>query len=181
MKKTEKIVLFDIDDTLIKSKAKIYVLNDQNEIIKKLTPAQYNHYKCKVGEHFNYDEFDNEEILNNARFTKFWKTLKEFYDKGVNVGIVTAREDKEMLIRFFLNNGMDINRYLIFPVGGKTCKFRGKIQDRKRQVIEHLSARGYKNFVFYDDNEDNLKEVAQMKKRIGVKIKTIQAICQKRK
>ena len=176
MKKTEKIVLFDLDDTLIKSKAKIYVLNEQNKVIKKLTPAQYNYYKCKDGEHFNYDEFDDEEILNNSKFMKLWETLKDFYDSGIHVGIVTAREDKEMLIRFFLKNGIDINRYLVFAIGGPECKFKGRIQDRKRQVIEHLSARGYKNFLFYDDNKDNLNEVASMRDRIGVKIETVQAV-----
>lgn len=175
MKKTEKIVLFDIDDTLIKSKAKINVLDANNKLIKKLTPAQYNHYIRKDGEHFAYDDFDNEEILNAGKLTKFWKTLQETYNLGYHVGIVTAREDKEMLLRFFLRHGLDINRYLIFTIGGKDCKFQGKIQDRKRQVIEHLSARGYKNFVFYDDNEDNLREVAKMKDKIGVKIKTIKA------
>ena len=70
MGNTEKIVLFDIDDTLIKSKAKIYVLDEQNNLVRKLTPAQYNHYKRKEGEHFNYDEFDNEEILNKAKNLK---------------------------------------------------------------------------------------------------------------
>lgn len=107
---------------------------------------------------------------------KLWWTLKELYDKGINVGIVTAREDKEMLIRFFLRNGMDINRYLVFAVGGSECKFKGRIRDRKRQVIEHLSARGYKNFMFYDDNKDNLNEVASMRDRIGVKIETVQVV-----
>ena len=175
MVKTDKIILFDIDDTLIKSKAKIYVLNNENKVIKKLTPEMYNTYVRKEGEHFSYDEFDNERILNEAKLTKFWKIMTDVYDAGFNVGIVTAREDKEMLIRFFLSRGVDINRYLIFPIGGKDCKFQGTIQDRKRQVIEHLSARGYKNFVFYDDNEDNLREVAKMSNKIGVKIKTIKA------
>lgn len=173
MKQDNKIILFDIDDTLIKSQAKIYVLNNQNEIVRKLTPAQYNTYVRKEGEHFSYDEFDNEDILNRAKFTKFWTKLTEAYNQGFNVGIVTAREDKEMLIRFFKRNGIDLDRYLIFAIGGKGCKFQGRIQDRKRQVIEHLSARGYKNFEFYDDNEENLNEVAKMEKRIGVDIKTI--------
>lgn len=175
MQKSDKIILFDIDDTLIKTKARIHVLDSNNTIIRKLTPAQYNSYKCKDGERFGYDEFDNEEILNNATFTKFWKVLQEVYSLGYNVGVVTAREDKEMLIRFFLKNGIDINRYLIFPVGGKACKFKGRIHDRKRQVIEHLSARGYKNFIFYDDNEDNLREVSRMSDRIGVEIETVKA------
>ena len=175
MTKSNKIILFDIDDTLIKSKAKVHVLNANNKVVKKITPGQYNTYVCKEGEHFDYSEFENEEILNKARLTKIWKTLNKAYDMGMNVGIVTAREDKEMLIRFFSNRGLDINRYLIFPVGGKNSKFKGKIQDRKRQVIEHLSARGYKNFEFYDDNEDNLNEVAKMKDKIGIKIKTIKA------
>lgn len=177
MENTNKIVLFDIDDTLIKSKARITVLNDQNRVIRKLTPAQYNHYTRKVGEHFSYEDFDNEEILNKAKLTKFWDTLDECYRKGLTVGIVTAREDKEMILRFFAKNGIQFNRYLVFPIGGKDCKFQGKIKDRKRQVIEHLSAHGYKKFIFYDDNEENLKEVAQMKDRIGVNIKTIQAVC----
>ena len=67
MKKTEKIILFDIDDTLIKSSAKIIVLDKQSKIVKKLTPAQYNTYVRKDGEYFSYDEFDNEKILNNAK------------------------------------------------------------------------------------------------------------------
>jgi phosphoglycolate phosphatase-like HAD superfamily hydrolase len=173
MKKSNKIILFDIDDTLIKSDAKIYVLNEYNQIIKKLTPAEYNTYVCSDGEHFGYDEFDNEKILNEAKLTKFWNEMIHLYNKGYHIGIVTAREDKEMLIRFFLQHGIDINRHLIFAVGGEDCKFKGRIQDRKRQVIEHLSARGYKNFCFYDDNEKILNEVAKMRDRIGVNIKTI--------
>ena len=173
MKKTDKIILFDIDDTLIKSKAKICVLNSNKQIIKKLTPSQYNTYVKKEGETFSYSDFDNEEILNKAKQTNLWKTLRETYKKGINVGIVTARENKEMLLRYFLNNGLDINRYLVFAVGGKSEKYKGKIKDRKRQVIEQLSARGYKKFVLYDDDEENLKEVSQMEKRIGVEIETI--------
>ena len=71
--KKRKIILFDIDDTLIKSKAKIYVLNKDNKVIKKLTPAQYNIYKKKEGESFAYDDFDNEEILNDAKLPSFGK------------------------------------------------------------------------------------------------------------
>ena len=173
----KKIILFDIDDTLIKSNAKIYVLNRDNKIIKKLTPAQYNHYIKKDDESFAYDDFDNEEILNKAKLTEFWKTLDKVYNSGYTVGIVTAREDKEMLLRFFSKRGIVFDRYLVFPIGGNNCKFKGKIKDRKRQVIEHLSAHGYTDFVLYDDNEDNLREVERMRDRIGVKIKTIKAIC----
>lgn len=168
-----KIVLFDIDDTLIKSKAKIYVLDENNRVVKKLTPAQYNTYNKKDGEHFSYIDFNNEEILNSAKHTKLWDTLLKEYRNGTNIGIVTAREDKEMLLRYFIKNGLDINRYLMFPVGGKSEKYKGSIKNRKRQVIEHLSARGYKKFVLYDDDEENLKEVSKMEKRIGIKIEAI--------
>lgn len=171
-----KILLFDIDDTLITSDACVYVLNRKNKVVRKLTSNEYNSYVLKKNEHYDFRDFDNPEILRNARFTKYWNILLKEYIKGNKIGIVTAREDKEMIYNFLLENGVDIEKRFIFAVGSKECRFSGKIEDKKRQVVEHLSARGYDTFVFFDDNINNLTEAKKMENKIGVNVQTIQAV-----
>ena len=57
--KKEKLVIFDLDDTLIKTDAKIKIVDSKTgEIFQELTPAEFNFYSSKVSNHFlNFDDF----------------------------------------------------------------------------------------------------------------------------
>lgn len=169
---SNRILLFDVDDTLIHSNAKIDVVKN-GKVIKSLTPAEFNYYKLGPGEEYDFKEFRSYEALLEATFLPFWKTMKREYNKGTHIGILTARENGDMFKKFFLTKGIDIKDELIFTTGDPD--YSGSVEERKTQAIERLINVGYKTFVFFDDSEANLKEVKKMENKHDIKVITVKA------
>ena len=154
--KSNKLIIFDLDDTIIHTTANINVVKN-GKVIKTINNNEYNTYELKPGEYFDYSEFTNPEILKHEQFTKYWNTLKREYKKGTHISIITARQDATMIKEFFLRNGIDIKQELVFAVGAPDFMYKGTIAQRKTRVIKLLSKIGYDTMIFFDDNEDNLK------------------------
>ena len=51
------VIIFDIDDTMFKSKARVLVKNKNTAQSNALSPKQFNSYKLSKGEEFDYGEF----------------------------------------------------------------------------------------------------------------------------
>ena len=171
---SDKIILFDVDDTLINTTAQIWIKKN-GKYIKKLTNNEYNDYKLKPGEEFDYKEFDDLELLNNESLKKYWYTLKREYGKGTHIGILTARGDIDMIQKFLLNKGVDIKKDLIFAIGDPRLGLVGSIHQRKSEVINILYNKGYRRFIFFDDNVNNLQSVKNIEKTLPIKIHVIKA------
>lgn len=169
---SDRILLFDIDDTLIHSDAKINIMKD-GEVIKEITPAEYNYYRLKEGESFDYSDFRSYDTLVKSIMLPFWNTLKKEYRKGTHIGLLTAREDADMFKKFCLAKGIDIKDELIFATGDNY--YSGSVEERKTQAIERLYKVGYRTFIFFDDSETNLQKVKEMEKKLPIKIHTIKA------
>ena len=109
-----KLAVFDLDDTLIVSSAKIQVLDVKTgKVIKSLTPAEFNYFKPSNKHSLSFTEFEDLEILKKSSFIKeVLDKLQEFYRSGIHVSIVTARSDSKMIREFFLINGIDIHPFL---------------------------------------------------------------------
>lgn len=168
---SSRIILFDVDDTLIHTTAKISIVKN-HKVIKRITNAEYNEYRLKPGESFSYEEFDDPSILNNEKFTPYWDTLKREYKKGTHIGILTARGDSDMIRDFFKNNSILIKKDLVFAVGDPKLKLTGSIAERKAEVISKLVWLGYKTFIFFDDNETNLRSAKELESKFNIKIIT---------
>ena len=171
---SDKLLIFDVDDTLINTTASIWVMKD-NKPIKKLSNSEYNNYQLKDGEWFDYREFDDPKILHKETFTKYWDTLKREYSKGTHISILTARSIGDEIREFFLNNGIDIKQQLVFAVGDSNMGMTGSVQDRKAKIIGELALLGYKTMVFFDDNEGNLNAAKALEKKFNIKIHTVKA------
>ena len=171
---SDKLLIFDVDDTLINTTASIWVMKD-NKPIKKLSNSEYNNYRLKDGEWFDYREFDDPKILHKETFTKYWDTLKREYSKGTHISILTARSIGDEIREFFLNNGIDIKQQLVFAVGDSNMGMTGSVQDRKAKIIGELALLGYKIMVFFDDNEGNLNAAKALEKKFNIKIHTVKA------
>ena len=50
------LTMFDVDETMFMTKAKVHVVKD-GKVIKKLDNQQFNTYKKKPGEEFDFGEF----------------------------------------------------------------------------------------------------------------------------
>lgn len=169
---SKKLLIFDIDDTLINTTAEILVRRS-GRVIKRLSNSDFNDYSLNAGEEFDFSEFNDPKILNKETFTKYWDTLKREYNKGTHIAILTAREDKDMILKFFLKNGIDIKPSLVFAVGDPKLGLKGSIQRRKSKIIEYYIKLGYDTLVFFDDNENNLKFTKELEMKFNVKIHTV--------
>ena len=170
---SDKVLIFDIDDTLIKSDAQVFVRYN-GKIIKTLSSEEYNEYVLKPGESFSYEEFGDIKKMLSAEITPYFHTMKREYKKGVHISIITARSNKNMIHDFFLKkSGIDIHPDLIFATGDDVSDC--SISEKKGRCIKTLVNYGYRTLIFFDDNIDNLKEVKMMGKQLGVKVHVIKA------
>ena len=168
---SNKILIFDIDDTLIHTNATIKVIKD-GKVIQELSPADYNNYEWHEGESFDYSNFDSLFFLQTGVFTPYWNTLKREYEKGTHIAILTARSRPAMIRKFFLKHGVDIKKELIFCCGYSKFPWKGTTQYKKAKSIEHLMKLGYKIFVFFDDDDNNLKSAKTLETKFPIKIIT---------
>ena len=172
-KHADKVLVFDIDDTLIKSNAKVFVKKN-GKIVKRLDTQEYNTYVLRHGETFAYDEFKDLDKMLNAEITPYFKTMEREYKRGVHISILTARAGKKLIHDFFIKkSGIDIHPDLIFTIGDDMSNL--SVAEKKAKCIRTLVQYGYTTLIFFDDNVDNLTEVKSMGHKLGVKIHTIKA------
>lgn len=169
---SNKIILFDLDDTIIDTIAEIGVVRG-GKVIKRLPNAEFNDYVLGPGESFDFGEFDDPILLDQSPFTKYWNTLKREYKKGTHIGILTARSDCRMIKEFFLKNGIRIKDELVIAINDPSLGLKGSIQEKKTEAIRILAGVGYDNFIFFDDNEPNLKSAKALESQLNIKVTTV--------
>jgi hypothetical protein len=169
---SNKIILFDLDDTIIDTIAEIGVVKG-GKVIKRLPNAEFNDYVLGPGESFDFGEFDDPILLDQSPFTKYWNTLKREYRKGTHIGILTARSDCRMIKEFFLKNGIRIKDELVIAINDPSLGLKGSIQEKKTEAIRILAGVGYDNFIFFDDNEPNLKSAKSLESQLNIKVTTV--------
>ena len=174
-----KILVFDLDDTLVISAAKIKVCNKKTGECYSLTPEEFNTYEKGEHEELNFDEFKSLEIMKAGKLIEYYlKIFKEAYKSKIAVGIVTARDDRKMIHRWLREHvGYRIDYELIFAVNDPIHKYKGNISDRKKAAFKELIEMGYNDLQFYDDDDANLRLVKSLEKEYdGIAISTIKAI-----
>ena len=177
----KKIFIFDLDDTLIISKAKIIVTDIKNGDTFSLTPEEFNSYEKNPKHVLNFDEFRNIEILKGAKIIdKYIKILEKNYKKGNAIGIITARDDKKMIFDFFKEHlGFHIDDKLIWAINDPKSGLSGNIAERKRQAFEWFINEGYVDLTFYDDDNENINIIKKLAKdkdgKKQLKIKAVKA------
>ena len=151
-----KAFVFDFDDTLARTSCMVKVLFN-GEVVKQLTPAEYNTYKLANGESFDYSDF--ETIINPVALETL-ELAKQVYTENHSVYILTARGSKvKNAIADFLNcNGIHAKE--IYCVGDK----KSAIEIEKRIVLVAIME-NYDKVFFYDDHAGNIEQA----EKIGVK------------
>lgn len=156
--KKDRLVIFDLDDTLVKTDAKIKIVHRRSKkIIMELTPQEFNNLENVSSHMLDFDDFDCPEILRQGRIIhSVFSKLKSYYKKGIPVSIVTARSSSKLVRDFFLENGIDIHPSLIIAVNDPVLNLKGSIPEKKQEAIKGLIDSGYTKLVFFDDSQDNL-------------------------
>ena len=73
--KTKRCYCFDLDDTLIKTSAKIRVYRN-GVYVKSLTPKEYNFYEQHPDDKLDFKDFLDGEMILNAKKHTIWPVIK---------------------------------------------------------------------------------------------------------
>lgn len=180
------IHVFDLDDTLIRTKAEVRVVDSHGAEIKRLTPAQFTTHALGPGERYDFRDFGDVGILARGEPVGYTRTIIETLLKNgtrSDFAILTARGDKRLhapfLIRLFQGLfGIRLRNSLIFNLSDERfLKYKDAaevpealrehlsdrrfskltVPERKALVIaQDLAARGYNDISLFDDSRENL-------------------------
>lgn len=157
--------VWDIDDTLGKTNARVMVIKD-GQIVKVLEPSEYNLYKLKEDEKFDYSQFRCGKLFRET-FTPINNVLDEaktiVYNQDINSKsiIITARadfKDHKEFLQAFRDHGFPIDNVFVERAGNISelnPKFPAHIN--KGVILKKYLKTGKWNRVcMWDDHEKNL-------------------------
>lgn len=183
------ITFFDIDESLFKTFAMINVLDKETgEVIKKLNNQEFNTYKLKDNEIFDFHEFRDAKLFKETSIpiSQTIKRIKRMFQnidiRGSKVIMLTARadfDDKETFLSKFREVGIPIDKIYVERIGNFTenskiyksiIKKMGmpkSVSDAKKKVImNYISTGEYRRVRLVDDCMDNLKDFLNIEKNI---------------
>lgn len=165
------LTIFDIDDTLFRTTAKVNVVKD-GKVIRELSNQEFNTYKLKPGESFDFKQFASAELFRKTstpigRMIGKMKTiLKRAIRKGSRVIVVTARanfDKKEIFLDTFRAHGIDIDSSYVERAGNLNL---GSPAKNKRFVFhKYLRSGQYKRIRLFDDSKQNLNSFMSLAKQ----------------
>jgi len=154
-----KLVVFDIDDTLVNTNTLVNVVRD-GEVVKQLNSHDFTHYHLQPGEEFDFGRFrDAREFYTNARpIAPMISRLKQDIATGNKVIMLTARadfNDRDVFLDTFRQYGIDMDRVHVYRAGN--LQTRAATEEKKKIILRHLlGQRHYDKVIMYDDAVPNL-------------------------
>lgn len=166
--------VFDIDDTLFHTTALIKVRKD-GKIIHSLTNQEFNSYKLKSGEKFDFDEFGSSKkfhdesvpmhtMLDNLK--RIHNRIKNNLSPGSKIIMNTARgdfDDKDKFLDKFKQHGVDIDDIHVHRAG----TLPGDEPPATKKLVfirRYLDKKPYKEVFMYDDSRSNLRAFLTLQK-----------------
>jgi hypothetical protein len=157
----DNLSVWDIDDTLFVSpKTNVYVTKN-GSIVRKLTTEQFNGYKLKPGEQFDFFEFKDADLFFRTAkpLTGNLKTAKiALQSRNTMVLILTARSDfnnKDLFLKKFEMYGLDMSKPNIHVVRSGNLGM-STVEGKRAVLAEVLKAHQFKTASMYDDDMRNL-------------------------
>ncbi len=164
------LIIFDIDDTLLHTTAKIKVLNAQGQVIRDLTNQEFNNYQLQPGEKFDFGEFrDAEKFRQESKpIVPMIRKLKTILNHAGNAKVImlTARADfdnKEEFLQTFKDLGINMSRVHVHRAGNlpgdESPAYKKAVWVRK-----YLDTKQYGHVRLYDDSMSNLRVFKELQK-----------------
>jgi len=166
------LTIFDIDDTLFNTTAKVAVVKN-GRVARQLTSQQFNSYQLNLGEKFDFSQFaDSDKFFRESTpiskmFNKAKAIVRNVQNKpNSRVVIITARnnfQDKNKFLATFRKYGFDIDKVRIERAG----RIEGEmIPAFKKAIIirNYLNTKEFSRVRLFDDSMSNLREFLKLKK-----------------
>lgn len=163
------LVIFDIDDTLMHTTAKIKVVKN-GQVVKSLTNQEFNNYELQPDEEFDFGEFRSAEKFRQESkpIVPMVRKLKAILSHAGNAKVImlTARadfDDKEKFLQTFQDLGIDMSRVHVHRAGN----LPGNEPPAYKKAIwvrRYLDTKQYGHVRLYDDSMSNLRVFKELKK-----------------
>jgi hypothetical protein len=154
--------VFDVDDTLVTTDARIIVKDPEGNVINKLTPAEYNTYSKQEGESFDFSEFDSHDIFHGtAKPTKYFKVIKTISDaikqrrSNSFIYVLTARGNKvkDAIHEYLTRRDIEVRPIEVHTIGDRQDM---PISELKKDVLKKIRNKHIGKVVFFDDDHKNI-------------------------
>ena len=165
------LTIFDIDDTLFHTTAKVHVKKD-DKVIHALSNQEFNTYKLKDGEEFDFGEFKSAKLFKQTStpigkmIAKAKAILKRAVPKGSKVIMATARsdfDDRDTFLDTFRAHGIDIDKIHVERAGNLNL---GSPAKNKKYIFQKYLKTGlYKRARLFDDSKLNLNSFMSLSKK----------------
>ncbi len=162
------LTIFDIDETLFHTKAKVAVVKD-GKVVRMLDNQEFNTYKRKPGEEYDFREFKSAEVFRKTstpivRMVEKAKAIvKAKSNPHSRAIIVTARadfDDKEMFLQTFRDHGIPIDQMHVERSGN--LGIESPAEAKKVVFRKYLNTKNYIKTRLYGDAMSNLKAFLEL-------------------
>ena len=164
----KSLIIFDIDDTLLHTTAKIKVVKN-GQVVRDLSNQEFNNYQLQPGEEFDFGEFRDAE-----KFNKESKPIKPMINKlnsilnnagNAEVIMLTARADfdnRDLFLKTFTDLGIDMSQVHVYRAGNLPGD---DIPAEKKAVYvrKYADTGRYDHIRLYDDSRSNLTVFKNLK------------------
>jgi hypothetical protein len=152
IKNKTKAFVFDFDDTLAFTDAKVHVLSPSRLVRKSLTPQEFNTHKLREGECFDFSDFDRASLILDGKPSELIDLAKDVFSEGHSVFILTARMDcvSSAIAQWLTDFGIVARE--VHCVGEKGMD----IAKAKRMVLLSI-IENFDKVWFFDDDARNIK------------------------
>lgn len=162
------LTIFDIDETLFHTKAKVAVVKD-GKVVRMLDNREFNTYKRKAGEEYDFKEFRSAEVFRKTStpianmIAKAKAIVKAKKNPASRAIIVTARadfDDKEMFLQTFRDHGLPIDQMHVERSG--SLGIDSPAEAKKVVFRKYLNTKNYTKTRLYDDAMSNIKAFLEL-------------------
>lgn len=164
--------IFDIDETLFKTTAKIHVKDKHGNIVKKLSNSEFNDHKLEHGHNYSFDEFRDADKFHHesapiysmlAKLSRLHHNVKQKENSRVIMNTARADfDDKDTFLNTFKKQGIDIDNIHVHRAGNIEGDELPAIK-KNVYVRQHLDTGKYRHATMYDDSKTNLKHFLSLK------------------
>lgn len=163
--------VFDIDNTLINTKAKVRLINVRSdEVIAELSSQEYNNFSMDevLGADIviDFSEFNSLPMLLKEEKTILWVALEEAVANKDYVYIITARGDSNLISTWLSINKTAVPRENIFCYGEPVQEpfntsseviYRPSVRSWKAEVLANIIKHRFDDIKVYEDDKNNIE------------------------
>lgn len=163
--------IWDIDETLFQTKAQVHVVKDGKRV-KSLSNREFNTYKLKNGETFDFAEFKDAKLFNKTSvpiqraIDKAAKTLRAYSTlPNSKVIVLTARsdfDDPHTFLSTFEKYGLNMRNVHVHRAGNLGI---AAAEAKRIFIQQYLNTNRYKTASLFDDDPKNIEMFISLKKQ----------------